>query len=139
MDRAADSARPIPRQGLSPYTPEGRAAFARWAAAAAARYANITPPIIWECYNEPNGLFWRPQPNVTAYALLALETGKAIRAVVPDAIYVGPATSGLDLPFHDVCYQHGLLDIFTAVSVHPCVRRRRVLAARCSAIPFAAR
>src|SRR5437763_4894846 len=44
--------------GLSPHTDEGRAAFAKWAAAAAVYFKNSG--VIWEMYNEPNIGFWKP-------------------------------------------------------------------------------
>jgi len=62
-------------EGLSPYSPEGRAAFAKWAASAAIHFKN--QGILWEMYNEPNIFFWRPKPDPDNYVLLAIEVGKA--------------------------------------------------------------
>lgn len=104
-------------QGLSPHTDEGRAAFARWAAAAVAKFKGRG--VMWEMYNEPNIIFWKPKPNPPDYIKLAIETGKAIRATAPDELYVGPATSQIDLPFLEQCFQAGLLDYWDAVTVHP--------------------
>lgn len=75
---------------LSPHSPEGIEAFAKWAAAAVTHYKGH--PIVWEMYNEPNGGFWKPKANVHAYTALALATGKAIHQADPSATYVGPAT-----------------------------------------------
>src|SRR5881296_660171 len=56
--------------GLSPHTDEGRAAFARWAAAAATHFNGRG--VIWEVWNEPNiKQFWKPQPSAEDYAKLA--------------------------------------------------------------------
>jgi len=104
-------------EGLSPYSPEGRAAFAKWAAAAAIHFKN--QGILWEMYNEPNIFFWRPKPNPDNYVLLALEVGKVLREAVPNEIYIGPATSGIDFDFLEKCFKAGLLDYWDAVSVHP--------------------
>lgn len=104
-------------EGLSPYTDEGRAAFARWAAAAVSKFKGRG--IIWEMYNEPNISFWKPRPNPPDYIKLAIEVGKAIRAVAPDELYVGPATSQIDLPFLTACFEAGLLEYWDAVTVHP--------------------
>lgn len=104
-------------QGLSPYTDEGRQAMARWAAAAVGRYQ--ARGILWEMYNEPNIGFWKPKPNVQHYVLLAREVGKAIRAVAPRELYIGPATSQIDIPFLEACFRGGLLEYWDAVSVHP--------------------
>ena len=103
--------------GLSPHTPEGRAAMARWAAAAAKHFRG--QGILWEMYNEPNIGFWRPKPNVQEYISLALEVGKAIKAAAPGEIYIGPATSGMDFGFLEACFKSGLLNYWSAVSVHP--------------------
>lgn len=101
----------------SPASDEGRKAFARWAAAAAVHFRGRG--ILWEMYNEPNISFWRPEPKVDDYVKLALEVGKAIRAAAPDEIYIGPATSQIDMPFLEACFKAGLLEYWSAVSVHP--------------------
>ncbi|MHC5055454.1 MAG: cellulase family glycosylhydrolase [Planctomycetota bacterium] len=99
-------------------TPEGRAAFARFAAAAAARYRGRR--ILWELWNEPNHhAFWLPRPDVEQYMALAREVLPAIRKADPDATIVAPATSGLPLEFLGGCFERGLLDMVDAVTVHP--------------------
>ncbi|MDR2706193.1 MAG: glycoside hydrolase family 5 protein [Planctomycetaceae bacterium] len=103
--------------GLSPHSEEGRTAFARWSAAAVLHFKDRG--IIWEMYNEPNIGFWKPKPEPEKYILLALEVGRAIRAAAPNEIYIGPATSGIDLPFLEQCFKAGLLEYWDAVSVHP--------------------
>jgi hypothetical protein len=101
----------------APRTPEARAAFARFAAAAVKHFKS--QGVLWEMWNEPNGGFWKPQANADEYAALALETGKAIREAAPDEWYIGPATSGIDLNFIEKCFKAGLLSYWDAVSVHP--------------------
>jgi hypothetical protein len=112
-----DYANPLYDNGMSPYTEEGRQAFARWAAAAVEHFAGRG--IIWEMYNEPNIWFWRPQPNTHDYVLLALEVGEAIRGAAPGEAYVGPACSLIDLKFLEACFRAGLLNYWSAISVHP--------------------
>lgn len=102
---------------LSPHTDEGRAAFAAWAVAAVRHFKGRG--ILWEMYNEPNGIFWKPQENPEAYAKLALDVGKAIRAAEPGETYIGPATSTIDLKFMEACFKAGLLEYWAAVSCHP--------------------
>jgi len=102
---------------LSPHTDEGRAAFAKWAAAAAVHFKGRG--VVWEMYNEPNISFWRPKPNVNDYAKLALVVGKALREAAPDEIYVGPACSTMDFKFLEECFKAGCLEYWSAVSVHP--------------------
>ncbi|HKP36654.1 MAG TPA: cellulase family glycosylhydrolase [Pyrinomonadaceae bacterium] len=99
-------------------TEEARQAYARWAVAAAKHFANRG--VIWECFNEPNvPLFWPPKPNVDEYVALALMVGRSFRASVPNERLIGPATLGLDFNFLEACFKAGLLEYWSAVSVHP--------------------
>ena len=75
--------------------------------------------ILWEMYNEPNICFWKPKPDVEQYVKLALEVGKALREAAPGEMYIGPATSQIDLTFLEECFKAGLLEYWSAVSVHP--------------------
>lgn len=104
-------------EGRSPHTAEGRRAFAKWAAASVRHFRGRG--FYWEIYNEPNIFFWTPHPNVIDYTLLALECAKAIRNAAPDEAIIGPAVSLIDLTFLEDCFKAGLLDYWTAVSVHP--------------------
>jgi len=101
----------------APYTDVGRKAFASWAAAAVQRYRGRG--ILWEIYNEPNTGFWTPGPDVSNYIKLALATGEAIRKAAPGEQVIGPAVWGLDFEFIERCLQSGLLEYWSAVSVHP--------------------
>ena len=99
-------------------TEEARQAFARWAVAAGKHFAGRG--VLWEMYNEPNvPMFWPPRPNVDEYTALALTVGRAFRAHVPNEKLMGPATSGIDFPFLEACFKAGLLNYWSAVSVHP--------------------
>ena len=113
-----DYGNPLYDGGAPPRTAEARQAFTRWAVAAARHFARRD--IIWETYNEPNiKLFWPPRPSVDEYIALALTVGRAFRTEVPSANLIGPATSGIDFPFLESCFKAGLLDYWSAVSVHP--------------------
>ncbi len=71
--------------GRSPHTAQARAAFARFAAAAAAHFRG--QGVVWEIWNEPNIVqFWKPEPDAQAYARLAMETAQAIREADPEAL-----------------------------------------------------
>ncbi len=105
------------RDTASPQRPESVAAFARWAAASVQHFKGRS--VLWEIWNEPNISFWKPKPDVRQYAALALATGKAIRAVDPQAIVVAPATSELPWPFLEELFRAGALEYLDAVSVHP--------------------
>jgi hypothetical protein len=45
--------------------------------------------------------------------------GRAIRAAEPGEAYIGPATSEVDVRFLEACFKAGLLEYWSAVSVHP--------------------
>jgi len=102
--------------GEFPHTDEAREAFARWAVAAARRYRG--KGVLWEMWNEPN-VKRKTSPSVEAYTKLALAVGKALQEAVPKEIYVGPATSLIDMPYLEACFKAGLLRYWSAVTVHP--------------------
>ena len=113
-----DYTNPAYDNGQPPHTDEARQAFARWAVAAAKHFAGRG--VIWEIYNEPNiAQFWPPRPKVDDYVALALAVGRAFRESVPNEKLIGPATSGIDFSFLEACFKAGLLDYWSAVSVHP--------------------
>ena len=99
-------------------TAEGRAAFARFAASAAARYR--ARRIRWEIWNEPDQeQFWLPAPDPAEYAALALEAARAIREADPGAVILAPASSSFPWHFLESAFEKGLLDVIDEVSVHP--------------------
>lgn len=112
-----DYANTLYDEGRAPFSDEGRRAFASWAATAVARYRGRG--ILWEIYNEPNTRFWRPEPRVSDYVKLALVASKAIHVAAPDEQIIGPAVWGFDFDFIEECFRAGLLDYWSAVSVHP--------------------
>ncbi|MEW6234774.1 MAG: cellulase family glycosylhydrolase [Candidatus Omnitrophota bacterium] len=99
-------------------TPEGRQAFARFAAEAVKTFSGAK--IVWEIWNEPNiKQFWEEQPSFGDYVLLAEEAAKAMRAADPECTIIAPATSRIPLDFLEACFERGLLKWIDAVSVHP--------------------
>jgi polysaccharide biosynthesis protein PslG len=107
----------IHKTTASPQHPESIAAYARWAAAAAAHFHGRR--ILWELWNEPNGNFWAPKPDAQQYTTLALAAAKAIREADPQAVIIGPATSGFPWEFLETFLKSGVLEYLDAVSVHP--------------------
>ena len=93
-------------------TPECVAGYGRYAQAIAARYGNMSA--VFECQNEPDGL---AADNYTTIARLCLAAGSHFSAA--GEIFVGPSCSGFYLDYMEHAFQLGLLDAFTAVSVHP--------------------
>jgi hypothetical protein len=115
-----DYGNPLYDSGLSPHTDEGRAAFAKWTAAAVKRYAG--KGYLWEMWNEPNiAQFWKPKPDVQQYIDLTRRVAAELRAarLLPAEAFIGPATSTIDLNFLEACFKAGLLEDWSAVSVHP--------------------
>jgi len=100
---------------------EGRAAFARWAAAAVTHFKGRG--VIWEIWNEPNGgWFWKPKANADDYAKLALVVGRAIKQAAPDEIVVGPALAGAKLDFVEVSAKAGAMAYWSGLTIHPYCR-----------------
>ena len=105
--------------GQSPRTPEGRDAFARFAATAARRYAGRG--IVWEIWNEPNVTgFWTPKPDAADYVALVAQTAAALRAADPSGTVVGLSLGGCvwDRDFVRDSFAAGLLAHVDAVSLH---------------------
>jgi len=104
--------------GQSPRSDSARAAFSRFAAAAARHFRG--QGVVWEIWNEPNiEQFWKPEPDARAYARLALETARAVRTADPDAVILAPGSSELPWKFLETVFAAGLLEHIDAVSVHP--------------------
>jgi polysaccharide biosynthesis protein PslG len=98
-----DYGNPLFDGGNAPASEAGRAAFVRWVAASVTHFRNRG--VVWEMWNEPNILFWKPKPDVASYAQLALAVGKAIRQTpeIARELYIGPATSTMDFKFLEAC------------------------------------
>lgn len=104
--------------GKSVRTPEARAAFARWAVAAARHFSGRG--VIWELFNEPNNtMFWPPAPDAGEYNALALEVGGAFRDAVPNEQLIGPAVDARDLNYLQACINGRAHHWWSALSVHP--------------------
>ncbi|HEY8184967.1 MAG TPA: hypothetical protein VIF64_02800 [Pyrinomonadaceae bacterium] len=124
-----DYGNPLYDNGAPPRTEVTRQAFARWAVAAARHFAGRGA--LWEVYNEPNhSMFWPPQPNPQEYVALALAVGRAFRQSAPEEKLIGPATSEIDFEFLEECFKAGLLEYWSAVSIHPYRRTDPETAAR---------
>jgi polysaccharide biosynthesis protein PslG len=116
-----DNGNPLYDNGISPYTDDGRAAFARFAAAAVSHYKG--KGIIWELWNEPDGGFWSPHPNVDDYAKLVEMAIPAMRQADPNVLIVGPSISNISdaqaMDFMAALGEKGILQQFDAIAVHP--------------------
>lgn len=70
--------------------------------------------IIFECFNEPNGM---GKENTTDITLLCNAAGASFHQT--GGYFVGPATAGIDFNYLNQTFQDGILTGFDAVSVHP--------------------
>jgi hypothetical protein len=108
--------------GMSVQTEPGREAFARFAAAAAARYRG--QGVVWELWNEPDVL-WYPYPagakapRTEEYVDLAKVALPAVRKADPGALIIAPAVNRMKFEYLEACFKLGLLDLLDGVSVHP--------------------
>ncbi len=93
-------------------TPACIAGFGRLAAATVNHFKGHN--IIFECLNEPNGMGGDNATDITA---LCLAAGASFTAA--DELFVGPTTAGVDLAYMQAAFEAGILDAFSAVSVHP--------------------
>ena len=113
-----DYRNPFYDDNLSPYTYEGRQAFADFAEAAAKHYTHKN--IAWEIYNEPNWGFWKPVPHVQNY--LAMARTVSHQAILAPAL-AGP-TAEADKVRNQYIYlkmvlQDKVAKNWDAVSIHP--------------------
>lgn len=101
-----------------PNTAQERSDWGDYAVACAARYAGRID--IWEIYNEPNlAQFWGAAPSAADYTALVAHAAPRLRAADPEAIIVGGAVSGIDMPYLTACFDAGLLAHIDKLSIHP--------------------
>ncbi|MFT8313978.1 MAG: beta-1,4-xylanase [Clostridium sp.] len=112
-----DYSNPLYDKNLSPYTNNGRKAFANFAKAAVEHYKG--KQIIWEIWNEPNITFWKPKPNVDNYFKLVIETITAIKSKDKNAFIMAPALSTFDYDYLNCLGKYGLFKLINAISIHP--------------------
>ncbi|MFB7890715.1 hypothetical protein ACFC1I_00755 [Microbacterium sp. NPDC056044] len=103
--------------GKTPSSPEGIAAFASYAAAAAAHYG---ADVDYEIYNEFNHTFNNGACGMTAacYYDLLVPAAAAIHAAAPGARVVGPVSAGAKWDFMEELFALGALQHLDAVSYH---------------------
>ncbi|REF36741.1 sugar-binding protein [Thermasporomyces composti] len=109
----------------TPYSDEGREAFATYTAATIEHFGDETPWV--EVYNEfniPNfgDIGDGPADNRADYYFPLLKrTYEKVKAQDPDVTVVGGATAGVPLDWLEELFQLGGLDYMDALSVHPYV------------------
>ncbi len=75
----------------------------------------------WEIWNEPNITnFWKPkEPNAADYVRFVSQTAPLIRQVVPGALIIGLACSGIKMEYIEACLDAGLAEYIDVLSYHP--------------------
>jgi hypothetical protein len=101
-----------------PQTAATRAAYARFALAAAKHYSGRK--VMLEVWNEPNvAHFWLPATHPANYGLLANEAYKAVKEEIADVPIIAGAASGCDAAFLGQVFDVPGLANVDAVSIHP--------------------
>jgi hypothetical protein len=110
---------------VAPSSPEAMEKFSVFAAKTVERIGSRN--IVWEIWNEPDtDRFWAPHANVKDYIALANKACRAMKAVDPNAIVIGPGMA--DMPgrwgalragFLGAVLQSSLMDCLDAISLHP--------------------
>ena len=101
-----------------PQTAATRAAYARFALAAAKHYSGRKVRL--EVWNEPNvAHFWLPATHPANYGLLANEAYKAVKEEIADVPIIVGAASGCDAAFLGQVFDVPGLANVDAVSIHP--------------------
>jgi len=93
-------------------TPACISGYGNFATAAAKHFKGHN--ILWESVNEPNGM---GKDNADVISALIKAAGEPLRAA--NEIWLGPTTAGIDLNYLNATFSNGVLDILSAVSVHP--------------------
>lgn len=106
---------------LSARTVKGRESYARFCGKIAGEFKGRG--IVWEMWNEPNSsMFWNPSADVNEYMAAFKLAAAAMRKADPGCLIIAPSPAGIDLPYLKSCFEQGLLDFVSAVSVHPYAR-----------------
>ncbi|MET0134620.1 MAG: polysaccharide lyase family protein [Kibdelosporangium sp.] len=108
--------------GLTPYTDEGRAAFASYATAVTKNFRKQFTAV--EVYNEFNAGWFTTGPasgDPNYYARLLESTYKAVKAVDPSIVVVGGVTYGTAVDWLKAVFDAGGMAHMDAISNHPYV------------------
>lgn len=115
-----DYSNPLYEKDLSIVTDDGREAFNKYVENVTNRYKG--KGVLWEIWNESNGEFWKPSPDVEAYSLLVKSVSKTIKRNDPSGIVVAPALAGLDgnsIAWLEEVFKRGAMKDVDVISVHP--------------------
>ncbi len=89
--------------------------YYRFCRAISARYAGRV--WFWEIWNEPNIGFF--EGTISDYADMVKAGACGVLAGSPTVYVIFGGMAGIDRPFLDRCYQHGVRDFFDVMACHP--------------------
>lgn len=107
-------------RGLTPFSADGRAAYARYGRAVLDHYGSQIRAV--EIWNEFNGSFCEGpcrDDRPSAYVDLLEPAFRTLKAWRPDVTVVGGATADVPLPYLEALAQKGALDLMDVLSLHP--------------------
>lgn len=102
-------------------TDKARTAFINYVDEVSKRYSGEN--VIWEIWNEPNGVYWEPEGNnIEEYSLLVEEASKVINNNDPTGTIIAPALDKVDVKSLDwlkSLMDKGVINNIDAISIHP--------------------
>lgn len=108
---------PLYDSGQPPHSAEALAAYSSFSGAAARQLRSTVKN--WEIGSEPNSeAAWKSQPNPADYAALALAAEKSLRSENPKAFILSGGLRGVDLPFLQAAFSHGLARAIDGIALH---------------------
>jgi len=108
--------------GAFPKSPEAQDGFIRYATFMANRYkGSVKYYEIWNEYDIGMGIPGNPPADAALYTTLLQKVYAALKAIDPEIVVMGGATSGVDVGFVTQMLEAGALKTMDAVSVHPYV------------------
>jgi hypothetical protein len=107
-------------RGLTPFSAEGRDAYARYGRAVLDHYGSQIRAV--EIWNEYNGSFCEGpcrDDRPTSYVEMLEQACRVLKSSHPGVGVVGGVTANIPLPYLENVFKKGALDFTDALSVHP--------------------
>jgi hypothetical protein len=107
--------------GLTPYTPQGRQAYADYIVAVLDRYGDIVQEVeIWNEFNADNFIQGPVTTDKPYYYTELLKTVyTTVKAAHPEVAVLGGAAHSVAIGYLEDLFEHGALDFMDGVALHP--------------------
>jgi hypothetical protein len=102
---------------VSPHDEQGFKEFANYVSKCVEQFKGKIK--YWQVWNEPNLVFWKPEPNPRNYAELLRRSYLAAKAVDPDVQIIGFNCSDIDLEFTEEVIRYGGLNYCDILAYQP--------------------